>query len=904
MASRCSASDAGSRVSGVAQGELNQLEEVILSKIQQRVPTRMSEDTYIVKACKYHDLSESGWIDFPKFKRAFAPFTPGILDQDVRLIFDRYAPEGSLFYKQFALEFVRGTRRDRSAALPLGSEAAAHEQAWEAPEEALMRMKAFLCSSGPRAVIDLAMAFREVDPENTRAVGQEAFHAVISELFSSETGCPVQDALAAQISGLFQQPMAPGQIAYDEFMQAFKDEPLSPDRREAVRAAFRRLDKDSEGLVGVHHMMDVFNPTRHPFVSDASHQPEDIVAEFSETFRDCLAYRRGQRSYPTNLVAWEEFEDYYKLISGCYESDALFCTILQRVWDLDKAPNSSIESRAALARPAAGIPAKSRAGLHHWQSETLPRSVTHNKADECVTVGDIVGHARRQIAKRGLRAAADVVKNFYAADDDVDDLLDIYDFRRACQQSGISLREPEEQMVFEACGVDPPGGALQGGPRRGRLIHLQKWLRLLHGPLSPQRLELIERAFGALGGDPNDEESLISPVALKEGYVPEAHPLVQKGEADAGVLLGDFLDTFSLLAHVRGGCQSGMVAFSDFFAYYDLVSSTVESDALFDLLMHRLWPIDAETLHEQEEAARVCADVPPGSPSKRERWAMPVYEAGDRAVPRQKPPVQSGPGAYARAAPAAPQPDTHRRFSRSAAPAPPPQEGPNMNQSYGYTGAAPTVGFSSITKSSIVFNETASGELGAVLRRLRDSLAKRGLKGWRMLGERFQQHDHRRNGGVMRGDWQRLHRSLGLGMSPEEQEVVFKSFVGGRKDGAMDFPGLLAALRGPLPERRAALVGRLFDELAQGGDLVPPAALKARFDAKNTPLVLVGTRDALSERQDFDGAVDHFSSGNGFDAQAFAEFFTMLSSMYKEEDEFKLMTTTVFGLRGASIGGC
>lgn len=107
--------------------------------------------------------------------------------------------------------------------------------------------------------------------------------------------------------------------------------------------------------------------------------------------------------------------------------------MLQRVWDLDKAPNTSIEKRAALARPAAGIPAKSRTGLHHWQSNTLPTNVTHNTFDEPVNINSVMNRLRRSITKRGLRAAVDVVKHFYAADDDVDDLLDMYDFRRACQ---------------------------------------------------------------------------------------------------------------------------------------------------------------------------------------------------------------------------------------------------------------------------------------------------------------------------------------------------------------------------------------------------------------------------------------------------------------------------------------
>mmetsp|Transcript_123382 Transcript_123382/g.308241 ORF Transcript_123382/g.308241 Transcript_123382/m.308241 type:complete len:898 (-) Transcript_123382:201-2894(-) len=897
MASRCSASDAGSMVMGVAEGELNQLEEIILSKIQQRTPSRMSEDTYIVKAFKYHDLGETGWVDFNKFKRAFSPFTPGILDQDVRLIFDRYAPDGGLNYKQFAIEFVRGIRRRPGADMPLGSEAGSQQpqqQAWEGPEECLMRMKGFLNSQGPRAIIALASSFREVDPENSRIVDQESFHHVLAEHFSMESSCPVQDVQVSQIFQLFQQPFSPGQIAYDEFLQSLKDEPLNPERRASVRAAFRRLDTNSEGLVDLNRMIKAYNPTRHPQVSDGTRQPDEVLEEFVETIKDSVAFRRGQRCYPSSLVAWEEFEDYYKFVSGAFESDAIFCTVLQRVWDLDKAPDQSIETRAALARPAAGIPAKSRAGLHHWQSNTLPANKTHLTVDHSQNLMEVIERARKFIASKGLRHAVDVVKNFYAADDDVDDFLDVYEFRRACQQSGITLREQEETACFEKCGDGMPSGQNRGFAK----IHLQRFLRLLHGPVIPQRLSLIEAAFRSLGGDPSNEGSSINPSMLKQNFAAEGHPLVVKGELDAGFVLGEFLDTFSLLAHILGGCQNGAVAFSDFLAYYDLVSSTIDSDALFDLLMHRLWPIGeqlgsaASSAELEQQGQQQPGGGMPVSPSKR--WATPAVEAPENPIARQRPPTHDGPGAYGRNPVSEAQdqghPDAHRRF---AAPR---------------VGSTTSVGFSPITRSQIVFNDTESGELGAVIQRLRASLARRGLKGWRLLGERFAQHDHRRNGTVMRLDWQRLHRSLGLGLSPEEQELIFKGFSKSRRDGAMDYGECMRHLRGPLDERRHALVGRLFEELVEGG-CVPAEKLKACYDVKNSPQCLVGMKDMRSEMQEFCEAVDYFSApaGGRLSAEGFADFFTMVSSIYREEDEFKLMTTSAFGLRSggmSTMGGC
>ena len=81
-----------------------------------------------------------------------------------------------------------------------------------------------------------------------------------------------------------------------------------------------------------------------------------------------------------------------------------------------------METRAALARPAAGAPQKVRTGLHHWQARdatlhrallphpkkafrsetnTLPMTVTHHKVEMVTKIED----ARSQRSQGGAHAA-------------------------------------------------------------------------------------------------------------------------------------------------------------------------------------------------------------------------------------------------------------------------------------------------------------------------------------------------------------------------------------------------------------------------------------------------------------------------------------------------------------------
>lgn len=857
---------------GVSDEELNQLEEIILSKVQQRTPSRMNEETYILKAFRHYDLNGSGWCDIVNFKKALLPFSSGISDQDFQAIFMRYAPDGNLYYKAFIPDFVQGVRRQLGASQEYGNDFV------ETVEDTLLRIKQYLYSQGPRGIIMLAAAFRDADPGNARSMTFETFANVMLDYFQN-TECVLQEEHLEQIFQVFRQMYAPNQLAYDEFFLALKEEP-TPERRASVREAFRLLDSHSEGLVELQAMIRAFNATRHPQVSEGVREPEEVKDEFATTLKELVAFRRGQRSYPTNLVAWEEFEDYYKFTNGCYESDMHFCGTMQRVWDLDKKPQASVEARHHLAAPAAGIPPKSRAGLHHWQTDTLPKSHQYS-VPTTVKLEDALLRVRRHTHKHGIRFAVDVVKHFYTADDDVDDMIDIYEFRRACQVSGISFSTQEEARIFEVCSANGDNRMMQtmGGTIKGK-IEVPRFLQMLQGPIPPDRRILVEAAWRSLGGDPHDEASVVSPSVLKDAFACEAHPMVARGELDPEFVLCEFLDTFSLLAHVRGGCQNGMVAFSDFYAYYEVVSSSIENDHFFDLLMHRLWslPLPGDATEDDGRVPRS-----PRSPRKEE-VASPMAEP--------RPPTHSGATAYTTAP--VPAEQTHRRFLRKE-PAAPMGAPPGMS---GYPGlpSQPAMGFSPITKSSIVFDEIDKSELGQVILHLRQSLSARGLRGWRALVSKFEQYDHRKNGGIMRTDFERMHRTLGLGLAPEERDALFKNLSAGRRDGAMQYNQCLARLKGQLPERREALVRRLFEYVADEGGLAKVQDLQAIFDPRNTPTCMLGKKDANTVMQEFCENTEYFLDPRGITYEAFVDFFCMISAINEEEDDFRLMCTAAFGL--------
>lgn len=65
---------------------------------------------------------------------------------------------------------------------------------------------------------------------------------------------------------------------------------------------------------------------------------ENLYYEFFTTFTDFIRFRRGlemERTPTGSKIAWEEFEDYYLTINGCFDDTTFVCT-LERCWDCDK----------------------------------------------------------------------------------------------------------------------------------------------------------------------------------------------------------------------------------------------------------------------------------------------------------------------------------------------------------------------------------------------------------------------------------------------------------------------------------------------------------------------------------------------------------------------------------------
>ncbi len=74
-----------------------------------------------------------------------------------------------------------------------------------------------------------------------------------------------------------------GQISYAEFLRIVTGE-MNETRKQLVEAAFKKLDKNGDGVITVDDLKDVYKASRHPDVVAKRRTEGEVLAEFLDTF--------------------------------------------------------------------------------------------------------------------------------------------------------------------------------------------------------------------------------------------------------------------------------------------------------------------------------------------------------------------------------------------------------------------------------------------------------------------------------------------------------------------------------------------------------------------------------------------------------------------------------------------
>ena len=121
------------------------------------------------------------------------------------------------------------------------------------------------------------------------------------------------------------------EISYEEFLEIILGE--FPEERETrLKQVFYMLDKNNSGGVSIDEIKDGYHYKRHPDVLKGRKSPEEIYSEFL----DNLDYHFNLiKQIDSKELNFNQFVDFYRNISFCYEKYEDFSDYLKAVWGLE-----------------------------------------------------------------------------------------------------------------------------------------------------------------------------------------------------------------------------------------------------------------------------------------------------------------------------------------------------------------------------------------------------------------------------------------------------------------------------------------------------------------------------------------------------------------------------------------
>lgn len=108
---------------------------------------------------------------------------------------------------------------------------------------------------------------------------------------------------------------------------------MNPFRKQLVRRAFEKLDKNSNGLIELDDIKGVYNAKFHPEVKAGKKTEDEVLYEFLDTFE--LHHSIKNPKDKDRQINLKEFTEYYTNVSASIDNDQYFELMMTNAWNLN-----------------------------------------------------------------------------------------------------------------------------------------------------------------------------------------------------------------------------------------------------------------------------------------------------------------------------------------------------------------------------------------------------------------------------------------------------------------------------------------------------------------------------------------------------------------------------------------
>jgi len=185
---------------------------------------------------------------------------------------------------------------------------------------------------------------------------------------------------------------------------------------------------------------------------------------------------------------------------------------------------------------------------------------------------DPIARLRLRLLIRGASGIKGFSRQFRLMDDNRDKKLTEEEFRTGCNDFGLDLDASEITTLFNAFDKDKSGS-----------INFDEFLVSLRPPLNDMRTGLIKKAFDKMD---KSGDGVVTAPDLKGVYNVSLHPKYQNGEWTEDQVFKHFLQSFEF-----PNDADGKVTWEEWLNYYCGVSSSIDKDSYFALMMRNSWKL-------------------------------------------------------------------------------------------------------------------------------------------------------------------------------------------------------------------------------------------------------------------------------------------------------------------------
>jgi Ca2+-binding EF-hand superfamily protein len=175
------------------------------------------------------------------------------------------------------------------------------------------------------------------------------------------------------------------------------------------------------------------------------------------------------------------------------------------------------------------------------------------------------------MASRGARTIRGLGRMFRTIDDSGNRKVDAQEFFVGLNECGCNLTKQETDLLLAAYDTDKDGN-----------VNFDEFLVMMRGTMSEHRQVCVNAAFSKFDADGS---GCVTAADLRVCYSCNAHPKVISGEITEDEAFLEFLANFG------DKNNDGKITTTEWNDYYSAVSSSIDSDDHFVMLMTQAWKL-------------------------------------------------------------------------------------------------------------------------------------------------------------------------------------------------------------------------------------------------------------------------------------------------------------------------